>query len=311
MLPKCAGASMWSHSVFSLLKPEVLPPNADPTAEADFITMTKNQERYNRYCSRSAGQRSGSGRRYSQLGWFTQPQHGTIYTGGGNFVYIPHQGYSGQDTFTYTVSDGKGGTVEVPVTITVEPGNSAPTLEWAPNVQLTFSEGGSFATFAPQPTIVDPDSPLLYGMVVELNNLTIGNEGQEWLFLPTENFNENIRLISSDPTRLEFFGTAKAEEYAHLLEQIRYFNSSALDAVVEGVRQIAVMVSDGTDWSNVVVADVNVVAVPTLVVASSGANEDDGFVNFVFSLDKPSSTPVEVSYETLQTNAVPVKITNR
>ena len=53
--------------------------------------------------------------------------HGTVTVdGSGNYTYTPNTGFSGTDSFKVTVSDGKGGTTEVTVNVTV--GNAAPTV---------------------------------------------------------------------------------------------------------------------------------------------------------------------------------------
>jgi hypothetical protein len=47
----------------------------------------------------------------------------------GTVTYTPNAGFSGSDGFTYTVSDGNGGTAAAPVTVTVrEAGNRAPVV---------------------------------------------------------------------------------------------------------------------------------------------------------------------------------------
>jgi hypothetical protein len=50
----------------------------------------------------------------------TQPQHGTVsIQPSGRVRYAPASGYEGSDSFTYTVSDGRGGTASANVAITV------------------------------------------------------------------------------------------------------------------------------------------------------------------------------------------------
>jgi CshA-type fibril repeat protein len=52
----------------------------------------------------------------------TQPSHGTIAVAAdGSYVYTPDPGYSGPDTFTYTITDSLGRTASAPVLITVTP----------------------------------------------------------------------------------------------------------------------------------------------------------------------------------------------
>lgn len=49
----------------------------------------------------------------------TVPGHGTDSVVAGKIVYTPTAGYSGTDSFTYTISDGHGGTSSATVTVTV------------------------------------------------------------------------------------------------------------------------------------------------------------------------------------------------
>jgi VCBS repeat-containing protein len=56
----------------------------------------------------------------------TLPAHGTVVVlANGKYIYTPAHGYSGSDTFTYTVTDGSV-TIEKTVTVTVRPVNSTP-----------------------------------------------------------------------------------------------------------------------------------------------------------------------------------------
>lgn len=49
---------------------------------------------------------------------------GTVDVSDDVAVYTPDAGFSGEDSFTYTISDGAGGTAEASVTVTVEPGTT-------------------------------------------------------------------------------------------------------------------------------------------------------------------------------------------
>ncbi len=49
----------------------------------------------------------------------SQPANGTAIVENGKIVYTPKAGFSGSDTFTYIVSDGKGGTATATVTVNV------------------------------------------------------------------------------------------------------------------------------------------------------------------------------------------------
>ncbi len=56
----------------------------------------------------------------------TQPSHGSVTHGPLRVTYLPAAGYTGDDAFTYTVSDGKGATATATVHVTVTAPNAAP-----------------------------------------------------------------------------------------------------------------------------------------------------------------------------------------
>ena len=56
----------------------------------------------------------------------TQPTNGTVTNNGSDVSYTPDANYYGSDTFTYTVSDGNGGTDTATVSITVTSVNDLP-----------------------------------------------------------------------------------------------------------------------------------------------------------------------------------------
>ena len=59
----------------------------------------------------------------------TTPSNGTLAAGvaaNGLFTYTPNTGYTGSDSFEYTISDGQGGTATATVNITVTPGEPNP-----------------------------------------------------------------------------------------------------------------------------------------------------------------------------------------
>jgi hypothetical protein len=56
----------------------------------------------------------------------TAPAHGTASVSGNKVSYKPSAGYSGPDSLSYTISDGKGGTASAVVAITVTPVNHVP-----------------------------------------------------------------------------------------------------------------------------------------------------------------------------------------
>jgi large repetitive protein len=58
---------------------------------------------------------------------FTMPAHGTLSIHADQrFTYTPAAGFVGEDGFSYTISDGRGGTAQATVTLVVEWPNTAP-----------------------------------------------------------------------------------------------------------------------------------------------------------------------------------------
>jgi YD repeat-containing protein len=82
----------------------------------------------------------------------TNPAHGVVTIVGGNVIeYQPTVSYTGADTFTYTISDGRGGSSTATVTLTLA--NSAPVA--APD-RVSVERGG-VVTFDPRLNDRDPN----------------------------------------------------------------------------------------------------------------------------------------------------------
>jgi len=69
------------------------------------------------------------------------PQHGTLGFANGALTFTPDANYSGPASFSYTVSDGKGGQTQGTASITVGAVADAPTLEQAANAELPDATG--------------------------------------------------------------------------------------------------------------------------------------------------------------------------
>ena len=71
---------------------------------------------------------------------FTQGAHGSVVKEiSGTLLYTPNSNYFGSDSFSYTVSDGKGLTATASVNVTIDPANDAPVTA---NLSLTMSSNG-------------------------------------------------------------------------------------------------------------------------------------------------------------------------
>ncbi|MCA1245681.1 Ig-like domain-containing protein, partial [Massilia sp. MS-15] len=83
------------------------------------------------------------------------PQHGTVsIDAGGNYSYTPARGYSGTDSFTFTVSDGQGGSNTYDVTVVVGATNEAPV---GAGTSIVTRENSSVAGALPAATDADGD----------------------------------------------------------------------------------------------------------------------------------------------------------
>ena len=54
----------------------------------------------------------------------SDPTHGSAQINGSTITYTPDAGFAGDDSFTYTIEDGRGGSVEGGVSVTVSAGAS-------------------------------------------------------------------------------------------------------------------------------------------------------------------------------------------
>ena len=82
------------------------------------------------------------------------PAHGTLDCTGADCLYRPAANYHGDDTFTFTVADGNGGTDTGRVDITVQPVNDAPVAD---DRSVTVAEDGS-TTFSITATDAEADT---------------------------------------------------------------------------------------------------------------------------------------------------------
>jgi outer membrane protein OmpA-like peptidoglycan-associated protein len=68
----------------------------------------------------------------------SQPAHGTATISGGKVLYTPAAGYSGADSFTYTVTDGYCGTKSATVSLTVTAANAGNNAPVCRNLSYSF-----------------------------------------------------------------------------------------------------------------------------------------------------------------------------
>src|SRR5262249_28474266 len=89
----------------------------------------------------------------------TQPAHGTVTHGSSTVTYTPNPGFHGLDPFTYTITDGRGGSATATVRITVD---QPPQVSAGADESITLP-----ATAALQGTITDDGLPNPPGAVTQ------------------------------------------------------------------------------------------------------------------------------------------------
>jgi Ca2+-binding RTX toxin-like protein len=115
--------------------------------------------------------------------------HGTVALNGGNIVFTPAANYNGPASFTYTVSDGQGGTSTATVNITVAAVNDSPV---AANNSVSATEDTPLVMTATSllanDSDVDADS-LTVTSVGNATNGTVALNGGNIVFTPAANYN--------------------------------------------------------------------------------------------------------------------------
>jgi hypothetical protein len=168
----------------------------------------------------------------------TQPAHGTATTDGATVTYTPAADYNGPDTFTYTVSDGRGGTATGSVIVTVTAVNDPPVLTTTAGA-AGYTENAAPVTVDPGLTLTDVDGPAVTGAVVAFT----GNfaAGQDVLGFTS------VGAITGayDPATgvLNLTGTDTLTNYQTALRSVTYWNSS--DAPSGLPREVTFTASDG------------------------------------------------------------------
>jgi VCBS repeat-containing protein len=97
--------------------------------------------------------------------------HGTAALVSGQVQYTPTANYFGADSFSYTISDGNGGTATATVNITVTPVNDAPVFT---SPAVTTATEGQLYTYDANATDADlPVQTLVFSLLTSLDGMTI------------------------------------------------------------------------------------------------------------------------------------------
>ncbi|MEN0040406.1 MAG: tandem-95 repeat protein, partial [Pseudomonadota bacterium] len=182
--------------------------------------------------------------------------NGVVTMLGTQITYQPNPDFFGQDTFTYTVSDGNGGETTRTATINVTAVNDLPVVD------LNSLDGGSvdFATSytenAPAIAIVDGslsisdvDDTLLEDATITLTNGQIGDLLDIGTLPATVSavVTPPGALTSAQAVTITLTGPASASDFILALQAITYRSTS--EALADGQRRIEIQVNDGDGLS--------------------------------------------------------------
>jgi len=115
----------------------------------------------------------------------TQPSSGIVINNGLALVYEPNSGFSGTDTFTYTIADSNGGTSTARVTVVVVPSNDPPVAQ----NDSTSTDAGVLVVIPVLDNDSDPDGDfLLIESFTEPQNGSILNSRTSLSYIPDDGF---------------------------------------------------------------------------------------------------------------------------
>ena len=130
-----------ADSAVALVTITVAPVNDAPVAQNDSATTPQNTVVTINALANDSDPENNS---LSSVA-FTQPANGTVLPSGTNFLYSPFNGFIGNDAFTYTITDGQGGTNSATVNLTVTAAGGTPYLTNLLVATEAFVRGGANA----------------------------------------------------------------------------------------------------------------------------------------------------------------------
>lgn len=190
------GSGGFANATVSLTINQVIPTNSPPIAAQDTVTVDEDGSIA---ISVLGNDTDADNDLLSVTGIDTPPQHGNaVINQNGTIQYVPSANYNGTDSFTYTITDGRGGFATGTVNINVTPVNDGP-IAAADVVSVNEDTPISIDVLA-NDTDVDGD-PL---SVSQLGNAAHGtvtlNQNGTVTYTPTINYNgpDSFTYTASD-----------------------------------------------------------------------------------------------------------------
>jgi subtilisin-like proprotein convertase family protein len=201
-----------------------------------------------------------------------------------SITYTPDANYSGSDSFTYTIGDGKGETDSATVALTVNAVNDAPVLANIESGALTYTENDGPKAITSALTLADVDNTNLSGATVQIT----GNYQSSQDVLAFTDQNGISGSWDATTGTLTLTGSASLANYQSALRSVTYENMSEDPSTL--ARTVSFKVDDGqaqNNLSNAQTRDITLNALndaPTVEVAaggSCGTNDRSGQINLI------------------------------
>jgi hypothetical protein len=239
---------------------QVNPVNDSPVAVNDTVTTVRAGDTdvfVNVLANDNSGPDATETLVVTQVG--TPSQGGTVRvaTSGTGVVYTPRVGFTGNETFTYTISDGNGGTATATATMVVGPAVPPPTVV---NDSFNVQEDAAAATFDP----LANDTPAATGDTLTITSVQAPNG--------TATITTNSTRISYSPranatgTELVVY-TARSTNGGSAVGTIT-FNIAAVNDAPDAVNDSIDVLSQPNQSVDVLANDLNVDTGETLVITA-------------------------------------------
>ncbi|MBU2886276.1 tandem-95 repeat protein, partial [Gilvimarinus agarilyticus] len=191
----------------------------------------------------------------------TDGSFGTVTTNGNSVTYSPNAGFFGLDSFTYTISDGNGGTDTVTVPVEVRPENNPADIDLDGD-DSSGKDGSDYYTADPlwnpinvvdsDVSITDIDGSNLFSAQIQITNPLAGDV----LIVDESSLPSSIGFSYNAGSGIGLLsGFATIAEYEAALELVQLDNDNSN---LVGDRVVEISVNDGNDQSAVATSTIRV-----------------------------------------------------
>ncbi|WP_052417262.1 retention module-containing protein [Cellvibrio mixtus] len=241
--------------------------------------------------------------------------NGTVALVGGNVVFTPASNYNGAASFTYTITDGKGGMATATVNLQVTPVNDAPV---AVNDTALMAQNGTLSI--PVSTLLANDSDpegyvLTIASVQEAVNGTVSLSGSHVIFTPTTGFEGVARFTYTVADQEGLTSKATVNVTVGSASTPSVVVSKSLVAIAHGTGGTSVKFpittklvdTDGSESLSIKISNV-----PTGVSFNAGVNLGGGVWQFTeadlpnLTLNLPGSYTTNATHLTVQVTSTEV-----